>query len=196
MSMRPTLCAIYQSNLPRILILLMGNKYSENTMRTNNESVRYHFILDESNARRKSVGKPESQRYRTEARQHVMRGVGSSRRKANKPKPVVFKLVPRRHTVADDAQELQSLSLEDKNSWNDVDGSTSAQQYDNHNLAVMTPPETPMEGPCRYGQPSSSPIQSIAQNDYRLDPFTRWAVDMTPRMRFLMNYGTFDRLGP
>lgn len=165
----------------------MGVKHLHRVMPENNEFAKYHFILDEFEKRRSSTGKPESQKYRSAARQHVMRGVGSSKRKAKKSKPVVFELIPRRHTVVSTAQELHEVPQYDE-WWNGSVGSSDSRR-DHFELASITPLETPLDDRKTFWRPRLSPSRGIALNNSRLDPFTSWPVSLTPRMQFLMDYG-------
>jgi hypothetical protein len=144
--------------------------------------------VDNPTERRSKANKPASQRYSKEARKHVMRDIGLSRRKDKPAKAPKSRSTNQELNLVDGPAKRPSASHEDTNGDEEnaamllVNG---AQSEESLSPFVLQAAEEDME--------DLLPILARNVGGYRQDPFVKYPIELDHRARQLLDTREFVR---
>ena len=130
---------------------------------------------------RSKAKKPASQRYNKEARRHVMRDIGFSRRKEKPAKPSTLRTSCTGLIVVGGQTEQFSRAENDPEGWQ---GRAAKIQEIGMEKDVDDPPMDLLAGDQANFYPA---CRALHVGRYREDPFVKYPVEMTDRWRFLVD---------
>ena len=136
--------------------------------------------VDDPLARSKTK-KPVSQRYNKEARKHVMRDIGLSRRNRKPPKTSTLRASCKELIVVDGRKEQPGLAGDDPEGWQGRAAKThkaGVQKEEGH---------PPMDLLAECDAKLSPAFMALHVGCYREDPFVKYPVEMNDRRRFLVD---------